>query len=128
MEYPKEFYRSFLSRTTELVRDRSGSGDPADLLNCLLGLLIVPRETSFARIPEEPLSNVRDWGISRSSIKRLGTCPCGNVHPQTLRQLVESLRNAVARFDVKPQQSTGRAPASSSATRAAFTPSSRRPS
>ncbi|MHC4416206.1 MAG: HEPN family nuclease [Planctomycetota bacterium] len=107
MDYPKAFYRSFLARTLEQVRSRSGSADPADLLNCLLGLLVVPREASFARIPEEPLSNLREWGISRKSIKNLGTCPCGNGHPRTLRQLVGSLRSAVAHFDVKPQQTNG---------------------
>jgi len=98
MEYAQEFERDFMRRTLELVRDYRGPYDTTNLLNCWLALLIVPKETSIAKIPDEPVAQLGRWGISPQAINRFG-----RNRPQTLRQVVRSLRNAVAHFRFKPR-------------------------
>jgi hypothetical protein len=102
VEYAKEFERDFMRRTLELVRGYRGPYDATNLLNCLLGLLIVPKETSINKIPAEPVAQLGRWGISPQSIQSFG-----RDHPQTLRQVVWSLRNAVAHFRFKPMHNNG---------------------
>lgn len=97
MEYAQQFERDFMRRTLELVTSYHGPYDATNLLNCLLGLLIVPKETSIDRIPDEPITELGRWGISPDSIKSFG-----RNRPKTVRQVVWSLRNAVAHFRFKP--------------------------
>lgn len=108
MEYAKEFERDFMRRTLEVVRSYSGPYEATNLLNCLLGLLIVPKESSLEKIPEDSLSELSHWGISQTSIKSFGRKKNGELLPQTLRQLVWGLRNAVAHFRFTPCHKDGR--------------------
>ena len=71
MEYDQEFERDFMRRTLELVRDYRGPYDATNLLNCLLGLLIVPKEKSLKKIPDEPVAELARWGISPQAIRVL---------------------------------------------------------
>ena len=102
MEYAEQFERDFMQRTLTIVREYQGQYDATMLLNCLLGLLIVPKEKSIEKIPNDPISELGRWGISPGSIKRFGKCECGHRHPETLRQLVKSMRNAIAHFRIDP--------------------------
>lgn len=103
MEYGTEFELEFMRRTLRLVHNYTGPSDATLLLNCLLGLLIVPKEKSINKIPEDAVSDLDRWGISPSSIERWGKIK-GKDHPQNLRQLVWSMRNAVAHFRIEPQE------------------------
>ena len=103
MEFSQEFERDFMRRTLELVRGYTGAYDATNLLNCLLGLLIVPKESSLDRIPDDPVDALMKWGISPESIKGFGQCQCRRENPKTLRQLVKSLRNSVAHFRFEPR-------------------------
>ena len=49
--------RAFMERTLKLVRGYEGKFEATHLINCLLGLLIVPSKTMFTGIPDEPLSS-----------------------------------------------------------------------
>ncbi len=102
MEYSQEFERDFMRRTLTLVKQYKGPYDATLLLNCLLGLLIVPKETSIDRIPTDPISELGKWGISPASIKSFGKKTTKNQHPQTLRGIVWNLRNSVAHFRFRP--------------------------
>jgi len=102
MEYAKDFEKDFMKRTLEIVREYNGRYDATILVNCLLGLLVVPKERIFDRIPNEDICNIAKWGIKLDSIKKYGKCSCGDKHPKTLRQLVRSLRNSVAHFRITP--------------------------
>ena len=99
---------SLVTQTLDLVREYRGPNDAVVLINCLLGLLMTADETAFERIPSESLKSLRAWGVTSQSIRQVGTCECGNGHPQTLRQLVAKLRSAAARFDAKPLHHNGR--------------------
>src|SRR5262245_21614370 len=102
MEFEQEFERDFIRRTLTLVKDYKGPFDATLLLNCLLGLLIVPKEPSLDQIPADPVANLKNWGIAPSSIRSFGKQTDKNQHPQTLRGIVYNLRNAVAHFRFKP--------------------------
>lgn len=72
MEFAEEFEYDFMKRTLSLMQSYSGPFDATLLHNCLVGLLIVPRETAFDRIPLDPISSLSTWGLSPGSIITVG--------------------------------------------------------
>lgn len=102
MEYEPEFAKSFMSRTLEIVAEYDGAYDATLLINCLLGLLVLPKEALLNKIPATPFDSLDQWGIQPSSIKNTGKCDYGHQHDLSLRQLVRRMRNAVAHFQVEP--------------------------
>ena len=102
MEFTEEFERDFMKRTLQLLMDYPGEYDATLLLNCLLGLLVVPKETSLEKIPTDPISKLGKWGISPESITSFGRKNRANHYPETLRGVVYNLRNSVAHFRIRP--------------------------
>ena len=99
-----------MQHTLKILQAYEGDGcefKATILVNCLLGLLVVPKQTSLDAIPNDPLADLSKWGISRDSIKRIGNPTKANRCPDTLRGLVYNLRNSVAHFDLKPIPRTG---------------------
>jgi hypothetical protein len=107
VEYEPDFARSFMRRTLTLARDYDGPLDATLLINCLLGLLIVPKESLVEKIPTTPFESLQEWGINPESIRRFGRCEYGHEHRPNLRQLVRRLRNAVAHFRIEPKHEAG---------------------
>lgn len=107
MEYDPDFERDFMRRTLAIVQGYDGTFDATILINCLLGLLVMPKETLFNKIPMEPYENLAKWGVSPTSVKKFGKCEYGHEHPPTLRQLVKRMRNAVAHFKIVPVHNHG---------------------
>jgi hypothetical protein len=104
MEYRDEFEKDFMSRTLKFVREYKGEYNATLIINCLLGLLVVPKETSYDKIPNDPIrENLSSWGLSEECITNYG-----NQNPKTIRQLVRHLRNSVAHFKIEPIQGKGR--------------------
>jgi hypothetical protein len=103
MSYVGDFERDFMKHTLSILEDYDGHFEATVLINCLLGLLVVPRETCFNAIPEDPIENLAAWGIPPSRIKSFGSRENGT----NLRGLVQSLRNAVAHFRFKPFPESG---------------------
>ena len=56
MSYNSNFERAFIERSLALVQEYKGPFDATLLLNCLLGLLVVPKKSCLAAIPLAPLS------------------------------------------------------------------------
>lgn len=109
MEYDPDFARSFMGRTLTLATEYDGPLDATLLINCLLGLLIVPKEALLIeKIPSTAFASIADWGISPSSIKSFGKCDQGHEHEPNLKQLVRRLRNAVAHFKIDPVHRDGK--------------------
>ena len=116
-----QFDSMFTRRTLELVH-QSGAGpyEVTNLINCLLGLLLVPKDSVFASLPDVPVKGLRSWGITRNSIRKFRVQRNGRKrrsasnrrtgHPDgpTLRQLVEQLRTAVAGGRLKPRIANNR--------------------
>ena len=101
MEYENYFEQDFMRRTLTLVNDYGGNLDATLLVNCLLGLLVLPKETLYEKIPKDDFDSLSKWGIRSGSIKP-GKCAYGHEHQPNLRQVVKKLRNAVAHFKVEP--------------------------
>ena len=99
MSYNSDFERAFMDRSLVLVKQYEGPYDATLLLNCLLGLLVVPKELCLKSLPTDPIDDSRKWGISPDAIQ-LGA-------PITLQCLVRRLRNAVAHFHFKPDPDRG---------------------
>ncbi len=108
MEFAEEFERDFMKRTLQLLMDYPGEYEATLLLNCLLGLLVVPKETSLEKIPTDPISEFHKWGISPESIKSFGRMNRTNQYPETLRGVVYNLRNSVAHFRIRPVEENSR--------------------
>ncbi len=109
MSYLNNFERFFNSRTLEILNDYSGKYDATLLINCLLGLLVLPKETMLQAIPETPFSDLKKWGIEPSSIKSAGQAKGKNdPAPNTLRGLVFNMRHSVAHFNIKPVEQKGK--------------------
>ena len=102
MSYLDNFEHSFMQHTLKNVQTYKGSFDATTLINCLLGLLVLPKEKFLEAIPSEPLSKLSKWGISPNSIRNAGRKTTKNPQPNTLRGLVYNLRNSVAHFHLKP--------------------------
>ena len=102
MSYNSDFERTFIERSLKLVQEYSGPHDATLLLNCLLGLLVVPKEFCLAEIPLDPISNLEKWGINPDAIISFVSSSEENNDPKNLRGLVWRLRNAIAHFRFKP--------------------------
>lgn len=107
MSFNSDFERAFMERSLELVQRYEGPYDATLLLNCLLGLLIVPKESCLKSIPCEPIDELRKWGISPSAIEDHGRSNGEDDDPRNLRGLVWHLRNAIAHFRFEPRPDRG---------------------
>lgn len=107
MSYNSNFERAFIERSLVLIKEYKGPYDATILLNCLLGLLIVPKESCLAEIPKTPIAELKAWGINPNAIKAFGLIDGDNNNPLHLRGLVWRLRNAVAHFHFNPVPEDG---------------------
>lgn len=108
MDYDPDFARSFMRRTLAIAQQYDGPNDATLLINCMLGLLVIPHETLHDKIPMAPLASLHEWGISPRSIKKFGKCDHGHEHEPDLRQLIRRMRNSVSHFRVQPKHRDGR--------------------
>ena len=101
MEYTN-FIIDFVERTRcnlEHIEERARCGDDDDvypvtqLWNSLLWLIVVLHEDHEQRLPATPMTELYAQGWPDITIKGRG--------PETLRDLVRKLRNAVAHFNVE---------------------------
>lgn len=66
------------------------------LVNCCLGLLVVPKEKDFKKIPDETIpENGNLWGLSRDSV----TAKCGECGYE-LRDVIRKIRNGICHFNI----------------------------
>ena len=67
------------------------------LLNCCVGLLILPQSEWYKDIPQEEISSER-WGINPSMIS---TCKDGKLvnEPKSLQNVARHLRNSISHYD-----------------------------
>ena len=92
-----------MERTLKILQNYSGEYEATLLVNCLLGLLVIPKEVFRTQLPSDSLTKLSEWGINPSSIKCVGNPTDDNSKPSTIRGLVNNLRHSVAHFDVTPK-------------------------
>ena len=115
MEY-EQFERDFIQRTQRLLQQYDDHVMPAVpaseqhettlLVNCLLGLLVLPRELAYDRIPKVTPNRFSDWGLTPNAVESWGRCGSRRQDNQgTLPDLLRHMRNAVChlRIETTPQ-------------------------
>ncbi len=109
MEYESDFPRCFMKRTQKNLESYKGNYEATQLIDSLLGFLIVPKEKLFEKIPITPLNELctTEWGNVSTWLPQEIKCDLGHEHRLTLRQLVRKLRNAVAHCHIQPYPKTG---------------------
>ena len=101
MEYDEIFQRDFIARTLEIVEQyekyvmkcvsENQQFEVTLLINCLLGLLVLPKEHCYRSIPNKPIKELEEWGLFPDFIQ-----DWGSEDHHTLPKFVKKLRNAVA--------------------------------
>src|SRR4030067_3602426 len=95
------FERDFIVRTLRIVEqyDECIKGhekyEVTLLINCLLGLLILPKERCYVNIPKNKLSDLIDWGLTQENIISWGS-RSNNINPdhyETLLEVEHKIRN-----------------------------------
>jgi hypothetical protein len=98
----KDLEADFIERTLELISQYEikmhefafeKQFNHTLLVNCLLGLIVFPKEKSFSLLPIDRLSQTlkKEMGISNSTF---------NGDDTNLKSLIVSLRHSIAHFDV----------------------------
>lgn len=87
----------FISRTQKIIEQYDKINIPTKyevtlLLNCFVGLLILPQQMWFNDLPNNPISE-KEWGISD---KHIGIIKQGE--DKTVANIVRHLRNSVAHY------------------------------
>ena len=108
MEY-EIFERDFVIRTLKIIEQYENNirGDnkfeTTLLINCLFGLLILPKEKCYVNIPIEPISKLTGWGLNMAHILSWGTRAkkFPKEHYETILELVHRLRNSIAHLNIK---------------------------
>lgn len=104
----QQFERDFMHRTRGNLARYNGEHESTMLLNCMIGLLIVPRERLLRLLPDEPSWEPADWGIKREAIVCVERGQGRDLAGRSIRWFVVKLRNAVAHFHVLPVHQGGR--------------------
>ena len=95
MDY-KQIVRDFAQRTKILINEYKGVYEVTLLVNGCLGLLVVPKEKDFKKIPVEVIPEKDTlWGLSRESVS-VKSKECGYV----LREVIKQIRNGICHFDI----------------------------
>ncbi|MCD6459436.1 hypothetical protein J7L67_02060 [bacterium] len=102
MSYLDPFEHSFMKHTLSIIEKYKGEYGATILINCLLGLLVLPKEEFITLIPECKIAdNIDQWGITFTSIESTSTSRKANLHPNTIRGFVIDLRHAIAHFNIE---------------------------
>lgn len=107
MSFNSDFERAFVERSLSIVRNYQGEYETTLLLNCLLGLLVVPKQTVINQFPVTPLAEAGKWGVTADWLVRAGKVQADDSHPGHLRGLIWRLRNSVAHFRFEPVPLSG---------------------
>jgi hypothetical protein len=103
MEY-KIFERDFIVRTQTTIQQyecyvlkqvpKQEQFEITLLINCLLGLLVLPNQRLYVNIPDIPIGQLKDWGLQEKHIIEGKGLP--------MKQIIRHMRNSVAHFRLKP--------------------------
>lgn len=95
MDY-RQISKDFAQRTKAIIEQYSGEYEVTLLVNCCLGLLVVPKEIDIDKIPDETIpENGEFWGLSRDSVT-VKCSECG----YKLRDVIRRIRNGICHFNI----------------------------
>jgi hypothetical protein len=111
MSYYENQDLDFVKRTKEILKqydnyqiEKSTKYEVTLLLNCCVGLLLLPQERVFDELPAT-IINKEEWGISPDDIKTIIDNK-KNVELKNIQNIARHLRNSIAhyRFTAKPDK------------------------
>ena len=92
-----EMVTDFSQRTKSLVKGYKGKYNVTLLINCCLGLIVLPKEKYFKLIPDEEIPIEGElWGLTRETIQ-VRCKKCG----YNLRHVIRRIRNGICHFRIK---------------------------
>ena len=87
----------FIDRTIEIMNSYNSKNQVTLLLNCCLGLIVLPKERHFNKIPDKNIpENGILWGISRKNV----TVDCEDCG-YNLRSVIRRIRNGLCHFKIE---------------------------
>lgn len=96
MDY-KAIEVDFVKRTLEMICNYDGDYEVTFLINCCLGLLVLPREKHYKSIPKQEIPTTGSlWGLSRDSVT-VDCQYCGYM----LSDVIRRIRNGICHFKIK---------------------------
>ena len=101
-DFPKRTLK-IIQQYEKLVPKGSDNFEVTLLVNCMLGLLVLPHQHLNERIPDVAMDQLPDWNIQSAFIRSWG-----NQHQRqqyTLREFVHRLRNGVAHLRIQAEGS-----------------------
>ena len=108
----KKFEIEFVERTKKILEEYTGDYDMSIILNCALGLIILPYEkrrdtpswnTELGDISELPSFNLKIFKPIRNTNNSGVT-----YYPKTLKVLLQKIRNGLAHQNIEPVNENGK--------------------
>lgn len=94
---PQKIERDFVTRTLHIIDHYDGPYGVTLLINCLLGLIVLPKERGFSNISRRGRIDFCDLGLDQQAI-----CWGAIVEQeQTASRFLQSMRNSVAHTTVE---------------------------
>lgn len=100
----KSIEKDFVARTLHILDSYDGPYGVTLLVNCLLGLIVLPRERGYGKISDKDGIHFSDLGIRGQDI-----LSWGKISPQerTAARFLRCMRNAVAHIKIDSISSAG---------------------
>ena len=96
MDY-KQISCDFAERTKTLIENYKGNYEVTLLVNCCLGLIVVPKERYWKNIPNKVIpENGELWGLSRKTV----SVKCKE-RGYVLRDVIRKIRNGICHFKIR---------------------------
>lgn len=90
--------KDFVERTLHILENYEGPYGVTLLINCLLGLIVLPREKDFNHITEREGIRFHDLGLKQGEIRSWGSIAEGE---RTAARFLRCMRNAVAHIKIE---------------------------
>lgn len=102
----KEFNLDFVRRTIQILDDYNGKYTFSNLINCSLGLIILPYEkrgfSSFLNQNISDINSLPSFTISKFEPRRSFKKGVVAFYPKTLKVLLQKIRNGLAHQNIRP--------------------------
>lgn len=100
----KEIEKEFVQRTLQILEDYDGPYGVTLLVNCLLGLIVLPKEKDYNHISNNKNISFQDLGIEDGDIRSWGKI---KEEARTVAQFMRCMRNSVAHIHIESISEAG---------------------
>ncbi len=100
----KNIEKEFVQHTLQIMQDYDGPFGVTLLVNCLLGLIVLPKERNFTYIVERDNLQFQDLGIEDGDIRSWGKF---GEEQQTVARFLQCMRNSIAHIHIESTSEAG---------------------